>query len=91
MRYFKDPQGRFFGVDADQDHLIQSNWVPASQAEIDRSNQPTPEQQRISRIFQLKQNLFNSDFKVLPDYDKPNDDIKAQRKAWRDELRRLGA
>jgi hypothetical protein len=41
------------------------------------------------RISELKKLLADSDFKTLPDYDKPNDDIKAQRQAWRDEIREL--
>ena len=41
------------------------------------------------RVSELKKLLANSDFKVMPDYDKPNDDIKAQRQAWRDEFREL--
>ena len=41
------------------------------------------------RIAELKQLLLDSDYKVLPDYDKPSDEIKAQRQAWRDEIRQL--
>jgi hypothetical protein len=41
------------------------------------------------RIAELKQLLLDSDYKVLPDYDKPSEDIKAQRQAWRDEVRLL--
>ena len=41
------------------------------------------------RIAELKRLLADSDHKVMPDYDKPNDDIKAQRQAWRDEFREL--
>lgn len=41
------------------------------------------------RIAEIKQLLADSDFKVMPDYDKPNDDIKAQRQLWRDEIRAL--
>jgi hypothetical protein len=41
------------------------------------------------RIAELKQLLLDSDYKVLPDYDKPSEDIKAQRQAWRDEIREL--
>lgn len=43
------------------------------------------------RIVELKQLLLDSDYRVLPDYDKPSDDIKAQRQAWRDEIRALEA
>ena len=41
------------------------------------------------RIAELKQLLLDSDYKVLPDYDKSSDAIKAQRQAWRDEIRTL--
>jgi hypothetical protein len=43
------------------------------------------------RIAELKQLLLDSDYKVLPDYDKPSEAIKAQRQAWRDEIRTLEA
>jgi hypothetical protein len=46
---------------------------------------------REQRIAELKQLLIDSDYKVLPDYDKPNEAIKAQRQAWRDEIRTLEA
>jgi hypothetical protein len=43
------------------------------------------------RIAELKALLNNSDYKVLPDYDKPDEDIVAQRQAWREEVRQLEA
>jgi hypothetical protein len=42
------------------------------------------------RIAELKKLLNDSDYKVMPDYDKPNEAIKAQRQAWREEIRKLG-
>jgi hypothetical protein len=45
--------------------------------------------QDAERIVELKQLLADSDYKVLPDYDKTSDEIKAQRQAWRDEIRQL--
>lgn len=50
----------------------------------------TEEQKKQICIQKLKKLLSDSDFKVLPDYDKPNENIKAQRQAWRDEIRQLG-
>jgi hypothetical protein len=47
--------------------------------------------QRETRIVELKKLLVDSDYKVLPDYDKPNDEIKTQRQAWREEIRTLEA
>jgi hypothetical protein len=41
------------------------------------------------RIAELKALLNNSDYKVLPDYDKPDEDIVSQRQAWRAEIRTL--
>jgi hypothetical protein len=42
-----------------------------------------------ARIIELKALLDASDYKVLPDYDKPSEEIKAQRQAWREEIRAL--
>jgi hypothetical protein len=44
-----------------------------------------------ARIAELKKLLTNSDYKVLPDYDKPDENIGAQRQAWREEIRTLEA
>ena len=41
------------------------------------------------RITELKRLLAESDFRVLPDYDKDSEEIKAQRQAWREEVRQL--
>jgi len=41
------------------------------------------------RIAELKALLNDSDYKVLPDYDKPDEDIVSQRQAWRLEIRTL--
>ena len=49
------------------------------------------EKARVARIAELKKLLSDTDFKVLPDYDEPSDDIKAQRQAWREEIRGLEA
>ena len=46
---------------------------------------------RKARVDELKQQLLDTDYKVLPDYDKPNDDVKTQRQAWREEIRMLEA
>ena len=42
-----------------------------------------------ARVSELRKLLADSDYKVVPDYDKPNEDIKAQRQKWRDEIRDL--
>jgi hypothetical protein len=41
------------------------------------------------RIAELQQLLNDSDYKVLPDYDKTTDAIKVQRQDWREEIREL--
>jgi hypothetical protein len=43
------------------------------------------------RIAELKALLNNSDYKVLPDYDKDSEAVKADRQAWREEIRTLEA
>ena len=47
------------------------------------------EKEMLQRIAELKKLLSESDFKVLPDYDKDVSAIKSQRQEWRDELRSL--
>jgi len=42
-----------------------------------------------ARIAELKQLLNDSDYKVSPDYDKPDEGVKVQRQAWREEIRNL--
>lgn len=43
------------------------------------------------RIEELRALLAASDYKVLPDYDRTDEDIIAQRQAWREEIRALEA
>jgi hypothetical protein len=54
---------------------------------------PTKVQAKVNeaRIAELKALLTNSDYKVLPDYDKGDEAIKTQRQAWREEVRTLEA
>ena len=51
----------------------------------------TPEQIKQRRYNELKSFLESTDYKALPDYDKPNESIKVQRQEWRNELRQLEA
>jgi hypothetical protein len=44
-----------------------------------------------ARIAELKQLLAATDYVALSDYDKPQDEIKNNRKEWRDEIRKLEA
>lgn len=90
MRYFKDQAGSVYGVDVGQEDIIQSGWVEISEQEATAPPAITEQQRVTMRIYELRQLLQESDYKVLPDYDKPNESVKAQRQAWRDELRKLG-
>jgi hypothetical protein len=56
------------------------------QAEVERLESIQP---KLQRIEELKQMLLDTDYKVLPDYDKPDETIVAQRQAWRQEIRSL--
>jgi hypothetical protein len=47
------------------------------------------EKARVDRIAELKQLLADSDYKVLPGYDRPTESIMVQREAWRLEVRAL--
>ena len=44
-----------------------------------------------ARISELKQLLASTDYVALADYDKSKPEVIAQRQAWREELRTLGA
>jgi hypothetical protein len=44
---------------------------------------------RESRITELKRLLAETDYKVMPDYDKPSTKIVDDRQSWRDEIRKL--
>ena len=41
------------------------------------------------RITELKRLLAETDYKVMPDYDKPEPKIVSDRQAWREEIREL--
>jgi hypothetical protein len=47
------------------------------------------EQERELRIAELKRQLAETDYVGLADYDKDQPELKAQRQAWRDEIRAL--
>jgi hypothetical protein len=46
---------------------------------------------RADRIAELKKLLADTDFKMLPGYDRPTEEIAVQREAWRLEVRALEA
>jgi hypothetical protein len=49
------------------------------------------EKARVDRIAELKQLLADTDYKMLPGYDRPTEEIAVQREAWRIEVRALEA
>jgi len=65
------------------------DWTKLKTAE--QKNFEAEQQAREQRIYELKRLLSDSDYKVLPDYDKTSDNIKEQRQAWRVEIRELEA
>src|SRR5690606_20629371 len=50
---------------------------------------PTQQQLSIARIFELKKLLSETDYKVMPDYDRTDETILAQRQLWREEIRSI--
>jgi hypothetical protein len=46
---------------------------------------------RDHRIAELKKLLADTDYKMLPGYDRPSQEIAVQREAWRTEVRALEA
>lgn len=66
-------------------------WVFEDIPQPQPSPEPAPVDPKEVRIAELKQFLKESDYKVLPDYDKPSEEIKVQRQAWREEIRALEA
>ena len=46
-------------------------------------------QERITRVAELKRNLAETDYITLPDYDKDKPEVLANRQTWRDEIRQL--
>lgn len=49
----------------------------------------TDQAERDSRIKELKKLLTDSDYKILPDYDKTDEHIIQQRQEWREMIRAL--
>jgi hypothetical protein len=87
MRYFKTPNKETYAIEPGQEFLIKNDWKEISEQEATAFS---PEQLKLMRIAELKANLAETDYRVLPDYDKPDDGIRTQRQAWREEIRKLG-
>lgn len=79
--------------------LFEGDVAPNGYTEYDTQNEPQEIldflalqdelAQKQIRIDELNKLLAGTDYMVLPDYDKPNDEVKLQRAAWREELRNL--
>lgn len=73
--------------------IVNGKKVELTKKEIDKkkADDAIAEQHFINevRANELRELLRESDYKVMPDYDKPNEDIKTKRQEWRDELRSL--
>lgn len=64
-------------------------WVFEDVPRPDPVPEPEPLDPAVLRIAELKSLLASTDYKVLPDYDNTTEEIKAQRQAWRVEIRAL--
>ena len=94
MKYFKNTTNQIFAYDENQisqGHGKDLIAITQQEAMSLANPPPTAQQQRELRITELKRLLAESDYKVLPDYDKPDEDIVSQRQAWREEIRTLEA
>lgn len=91
MKHYKDANRNLFGF-ADGD-VVPDGLTEISMAEVHAivASKVTDEDRRIARIAELKQFLRDTDYVVLPDYDKDKAAVIAQRQAWRDEIRSLEA
>lgn len=90
MKYYKNTNNELL-VDpilANHPGLIEVTEAEFNE-ELAINNTPTQEQLDAQRIAELKQLLQDSDFKVLPDYDQDNTQIKTDRLEWREEIRQL--
>jgi hypothetical protein len=92
MKYYKDTNNQLY-VDPILDNHTGLTELTKEEfdAQLVINNTPTQEQLDAQRIAELKQLLAESDFKVLPDYDQDNLQIKIDRLAWREEIRQLQA
>jgi len=95
MKHYKDPTTNdlyAYEADGSQDAFIKKGLVAVTEDEVAAIHAARDAANVIpNRIAELKALLNNSDYKVLPDYDKPDEDIVSQRQAWREEVRQLEA
>ena len=86
MRHFVDIDGKIYGIDKDQDFLIQDDWVELSDEELAERLKPTPEQIAASERAEALRYLGETDWYVVrfAETGKPiPEDILADRAAAR--------
>jgi hypothetical protein len=95
MKHYKDPATNdlyAYEADGSQDAFIKEGLVAVADEEVAAIRAAQDAVNAVpNRIAELKALLNDSDYKVLPDYDKPDEDIVSQRQAWREEIRTLEA
>jgi ribosomal protein L18E len=91
MKYYVNKDNNVFAYETveEMQEFSKEPLTEITKEQAENLTKPTPEQLKAIQISKLKQNLLETDYKVLPDYDKPSEDIKAQRQAWRNEIRTL--
>lgn len=91
MSYYKAPDDSVHYLDSpDCEYLLPAGSVPITDEQAEAMKPPKPSIADL-RIAELKGLLAATDYKVLPDYDKPDATLVARRQAWRDEIRSLEA
>lgn len=89
MKYYKNNTGEVYAYDKGQKPIEGLTLMTDAEIKAHLNPEPSPEQVKQSRIAELKQLLRETDYVVLPDYDKEKPDVIAQRAAWRAEVREL--
>jgi hypothetical protein len=92
-QYYKNSNNQVFAYrdDEEMQKYAKEPLTPITDEEAFAIANPPPTEQELTqaKIGKLKQLLDESDYKVLPDYDKTDEAIIADRQAWRDEIRQL--
>lgn len=92
-QHYKDNQNNIYGFKPDGIEVTAITMVEVNQINAEKARPKTPEELNAIRIQELKQLLSESDYKFSADYDKQGtpewEQLKLDRKAWRDEIRSL--
>jgi hypothetical protein len=93
MKYYKLNNTIYaYELDGSQDHLI-GDKVALTPEELELLLNPIPslEEVKLQKVQEAKQYLLATDFKVLPDYDQDNADVKVKRQEARELIRSIEA